>query len=261
MPFVEPALATGFLAIAIALAAIMSATAKDATDRIASFLPTATVAAYQLILSSYPLDGCNVGQVCTFVYCTMHASPLNEDLSSSHKPLDACRGVLLWITLSVLTLVTAGMALVQHRNETSPEETSVLAHVSKGGSAAFYSWLRAIFSAVAFFFVSFLTPPAPQCLIPQTPIPSGTAFIVAVLLGTIMTVSALYFPPATHSRPSANANGDGAGISGNNGDVEVSITSLAHARHAAQCAVCSGHSLQHYLTQIHIFLNDCAPVL
>ena len=39
-------------------------TAKDATDRIASFLPTATTAAFQLILSAYPQNGvCTVGQV------------------------------------------------------------------------------------------------------------------------------------------------------------------------------------------------------
>ena len=39
-------------------------TAKEATDRIASFLPTATTAAFQLILSAYPQNGvCTVGQV------------------------------------------------------------------------------------------------------------------------------------------------------------------------------------------------------
>ena len=69
MPLAETVVATGFLAGFVSLPiAIMSnqLTAKSATDRIASFLPTATVAAYQLILSSYPLkDCCSVGQVRT----------------------------------------------------------------------------------------------------------------------------------------------------------------------------------------------------
>lgn len=103
------------------------------------------------------------------------------------------QSVLLWITLWVLALVTAGMALVQHRNETD-EKASVWDHLTTGGSAKVYPWARAFFSAVAFFFVSFLTPPAPQCLIPQTNIPSGAAWIVAVLLGSIMTLGALVFP-------------------------------------------------------------------
>ena len=57
-----------------------------------------------------------------------------------------------------------------------------------------YPWARAFFSALAFFLVSFLTPPAPQCLVPQTPIPSSAAWIVAVLLGSVMTLGALVFP-------------------------------------------------------------------
>ena len=102
--------------------------------------------------------------------------------------------VLLCITLSVLTLVTGGMALVQHKSETNPNSTWK-DHIFKGGSTVLYPWLRAFFSSVTFFFVSFLTPPAPQCLIPWTPIPSGAAWIVAVLLGSIMTLGALVGPP------------------------------------------------------------------
>jgi len=101
--------------------------------------------------------------------------------------------VLLWTTLSVLTLVTGGMGLIQHKSETDPNST-LKDHISKGGSTVLYPWLRAFFSSVAFFFVSFLTPPAPQCLIPLTPIPSNAAWIVAVLLGSIMTLGALVFP-------------------------------------------------------------------
>ena len=72
MPFIETAVAIGFPAVATGLAAAMSINVKHATDRIASFLPTATVAAYQLILSSYPLkQECDAGQVST-VY-TQHA--------------------------------------------------------------------------------------------------------------------------------------------------------------------------------------------
>ena len=71
MPLFEITVATGFLAVATGIAVIMSITAKHAADRIASFLPTATVAAYQLILSSYPLkDECSVGQVCN-VCCSL----------------------------------------------------------------------------------------------------------------------------------------------------------------------------------------------
>ncbi len=103
------------------------------------------------------------------------------------------QAVLLWITLWVLTLVTAGMALLQHRNETDAG-TTVYDHLFKGGSLRVYPWARAFFSAVAFFFVSFLTPPAPECLVPQTPIPSSAAWIVAVLLGSVMTLGALVFP-------------------------------------------------------------------
>ena len=173
----------------------MSITAKHATDRIASFLPTATVAAYQLILSSYPLKGeCSVGQVCNGPVHTEEAcEPPFCRLCSHSQAMICVQSVLLWITLWVLTLVTAGMAMIQHRNETD-EGASVWDHLSTGGSTAVYPWARAIFSAVAFFFVSFLTPPAPQCLIPQTPIPSGAAWIVAVLLGSIMTLGALVFP-------------------------------------------------------------------
>ena len=103
------------------------------------------------------------------------------------------QAILLWITLWVLTLVTAAMALLQHRNETDAEAT-VYDHLCTGGSLRVYPWARAFFSAVAFFFVSFLTPPAPQCLVPQTPIPSSAAWIVAVLLGSVMTLGALVFP-------------------------------------------------------------------
>ena len=68
MPFLEGAVATGFFAVATGFAATMSSSAKHATDRIASFLPTATVAAYQLILSSYSLKGqCSVGEVCNIL--------------------------------------------------------------------------------------------------------------------------------------------------------------------------------------------------
>lgn len=103
------------------------------------------------------------------------------------------QAVLLWITLWVLTLVTAGMALLQHRNETDAGAT-VYDHLCTGGSLCVYPWARAFFSALAFFLVSFLTPPAPQCLVPQTPIPSSAAWIVAVLLGSVMTLGALVFP-------------------------------------------------------------------
>ena len=116
------------------------------------------------------------------------------------------QSVLLWITLWVLTLVTAGMALVQHRNETD-EGTSVYDHIFTGGSTAVYPWARAFFSAVAFFFVSFLTSPAPQCIIPQTPIPSGAAWIAAVLLGSIMTLGALVFPTDAKSLRDARQAG------------------------------------------------------
>ena len=98
MPFFEITVATGFLAVATGFAAIMSITAKHATDRIASFLPTATVAAYQLILSSYPLKGeCSVGQVCSA------CSSLNGDTAArvyfsrndgsatTHKQILVCR--------------------------------------------------------------------------------------------------------------------------------------------------------------------------
>lgn len=49
---------------------------------------------------------------------------------------------------------------------------------------------------MAFFFVSFLTPPAPECLAPDSGISSGAAWIVAVLLGSVMTLFALTFPSA-----------------------------------------------------------------
>ena len=99
--------------------------------------------------------------------------------------------MLLWITLSVLTLVTAGMAVVQHRNETDTRAT-LYQHITREGCV--FPLLRAGFSAVAFFFVSFLTPPAPECLAPDSGIPSGAAWIVAVLLGSIMALFALVFP-------------------------------------------------------------------
>ena len=58
---------------------------------------------------------------------------------------------------------------------------------------------------MAFFFVSFLTAPAPQCLIPRTPIPSNAAWIVAVVLGAIMTLGALYFPTDAYTSREARA--------------------------------------------------------
>ncbi len=88
MPFLEGAVATGFLAVATGFAAAMSSSAKHATDRIASFLPTATVAAYQLILSSYSLKGqCSVGEVCNaldLIAASMSAS-LNEGFAATHQ--------------------------------------------------------------------------------------------------------------------------------------------------------------------------------
>ncbi len=76
MPLTETAVAlvplTGFILLPIAIGMGSSITAKGATDRIASFLPTATVSAYQLILSSYDAkEECTVGQVCILLRCAV----------------------------------------------------------------------------------------------------------------------------------------------------------------------------------------------
>ena len=65
-------LLAGFILLPIAIGMGSSPTAKSDTDRIASFLPTATVSAYQLILSSYDAKAeCTVGQVCILFCCTV----------------------------------------------------------------------------------------------------------------------------------------------------------------------------------------------
>ena len=109
--------------------------------------------------------------------------------------LDAQK-VLLWISLVVLMLVTGGMAIIQHIHETDSRAT-LWDHFSDGKWQ--YSMGRAVFTAVAFFFVSFLTAPAPGCLVPGSGIPSNAAWIVAVLLGSILALAALYLPPRTGS--------------------------------------------------------------
>jgi hypothetical protein len=49
-------------------AGIMSDDSHDkALDRIASYLPTATVTAFQLILSSYTPNGCTLGEVRSYI--------------------------------------------------------------------------------------------------------------------------------------------------------------------------------------------------
>ena len=76
MPVLEAAGVIALLAfpLLLLLRALLTTrmTPKDATDRIASFLPTATTAAFQLILSAYPQNGvCYAGQV----YSTSAANP------------------------------------------------------------------------------------------------------------------------------------------------------------------------------------------
>ena len=93
-------------------------------------------------------------------------------------------------------LVTGGMAIIQHINETDRRAT-LWDHFSDGKWQ--YAVGRAVFTAVAFFFVSFLTAPAPGCLAPGSGIPSNAAWIVAVLLGSILALTALYLPPRTGS--------------------------------------------------------------
>ena len=76
MPLIESVAAlvllAGFILLPIGTGMGSSPTAKTATDRIASFLPTATVSAYQLILSSYDAKAeCTVGQVRIPFCCTV----------------------------------------------------------------------------------------------------------------------------------------------------------------------------------------------
>jgi hypothetical protein len=76
MPFIETVAAlvllAGFILLPKAIGMGSSPTAKSATDRIASFLPTATVSAYQLILSSYDAKAdCTIGQVRIPFCCTV----------------------------------------------------------------------------------------------------------------------------------------------------------------------------------------------
>ena len=53
---------------------------------------------------------------------------------------DRMQRVLLWTTLSVLTLVTGGMGLIQHKSETDPN-SNLKDHIFKGGSTVLYPWL------------------------------------------------------------------------------------------------------------------------
>ena len=99
--------------------------------------------------------------------------------------------VLLWFSLCVLMLVTLGMAITQHKAETDGMSSMVNHLASRPGV---YTWVRATFSSLAFFCVSFSTPPGPACLLSDSSIPSGSALIVALLLGNILTLSAIAFP-------------------------------------------------------------------
>ena len=114
-------------------------------------------------------------------------------------------------------LVTGGMAIIQQITETDSRATQLWDHFSKGKWV--YSVGRALFTAIAFFFVSFLTAPAPGCLVPGSGIPSNAAWIVAVLLGSILALAALYLPRQTgpHARVDIEehlheAQSDGEGI-------------------------------------------------
>ena len=66
------ALLAGFLLPLIAIGMGSSLTAKNTTDRIASFLPTASISDNQIILSFYDAKAeCTVGQVCILFCCTL----------------------------------------------------------------------------------------------------------------------------------------------------------------------------------------------
>lgn len=228
MPVLEAAALAGLLIILllmpIAVMASSQASKKEATDRIASFLPTATVTALQLIISSYPQNGqCTMGQVRTTVsYFMIRPStagikrlqipPVLKAYTHCHSQsfntISCTQRVLLWISLSVLALVTFGMAIVQHQKETDSEWTTTTKSLRRcchvGGWQ--YTLARAVFSTVAFFFVSFLTPPTPGCLVPHSGIPEGSAWIVAVLLGSIMTLFALVFPTEMKTTEELNSS-------------------------------------------------------
>ena len=112
--------------------------------------------------------------------------------------------VLLWISLCVLMLVTGGMAIIQQIHETD-SQSNLRQHFSEGDWQ--YSLGRAASSAVAFFFVSFLTAPAPECLVPGSGIPSNAAWIVAVLLGSILALAALHGQQLDFSKRDTSSSG------------------------------------------------------
>ena len=111
----------------------------------------------------------------------------------------------------MLVLVTGGMAIIQDKTETDSQaeltereypSDGTMPSVTSGkilkniwhfllGTCRCFLW-RPFLSAVAFFIVSFLTTPAPECLVPGSGIPSNAALIVAILLGTILALSALH---------------------------------------------------------------------
>jgi hypothetical protein len=105
------------------------------------------------------------------------------------------QAVLLWISLAVLTLVTGGMAAVQHVRETECTFSTLL---KEPFGAKVLIIVRAVLSAALFLFVSFLTPPAPICLVPWCDIPGNAAWVSALLIGTVFTLFALVFPPSEH---------------------------------------------------------------
>ena len=120
-------------------------------------------------------------------------------------PENVCRAVLLWITLWVLTLVTAGMALLQHRNETDAGDQLCMTTSSKEVALACVSVGQSLLQRCGLLLR--LLPHAPSAPVPDPsdPIPSGAAWIVAVLLGSVMTLGALVFPTDAKSLREARA--------------------------------------------------------
>ena len=102
------------------------------------------------------------------------------------------QAALLWISLAVLTFVTGGMAAVQHVRETKERVQQERVQWTAWEYARL--GIRAVGASSLFLVVSFLTPPSPTCLTPQSEVPQNAAWITALLFGALFSLFALVWP-------------------------------------------------------------------